>query len=145
MQLEPYLDCFDRDRILIAAAEDLAAHREQTVQRVFEFCGVDATFTAEEFERLWETGSARAGEGGFKLMDRAVRLPGLRAFDRNFDRLPESLRWLVERVVHDPDAGEAAKPELPPALRERLADALADDVERLERIAGRPFGWLGTD
>jgi hypothetical protein len=145
MQLEPYLDCFDRDRILIAAAEDLAAHREQTVQGVFEFCGVDATFTAEEFERLWETGSARAGEGGFKLMDRAVRLPGLRAFDRNFDRLPESLRWLVERVVHDPDAGEAAKPELPPALRERLADALADDVERLERIAGRPFGWLGTD
>jgi Sulfotransferase domain len=142
MQLEPYLRRFARDRILIVAAEDLAHRREQTVQEVFEFCGVDAAFTAEEFERLWETGTARASEGGFRLMDRAVRLPGLRALDRNFDRLPESLRWLVERIVHDPDAGEAAKPELAPELRKRLTEALQDDVERLERIAGRSFGWL---
>jgi Sulfotransferase domain len=142
MQLEPYLERFDRDRLLIVANEELANQREPTVQRVFEFCGVDAKFSAEEFERLWETGSARASEGGFRLMDRAVRLPGLRAFDRNFDRLPESLRWLVERVVHDPDAGEAEKPELPAELRGRLVDALADDVERIESIAGRRFGWL---
>ena len=69
-------------------------------------------------------------------MDRAVRLPGLRALDRNFDRLPESLRWLVERVVHDPDAGAAPKPEIPPALREQLASLFHDDVARLERVAG---------
>ena len=50
-------------------------------------------------------------------MDRAVRLPGLRTLDRNFDRLPERLRWLVERVVHDPGSGEASKPELEPELR----------------------------
>jgi hypothetical protein len=75
-------------------------------------------------------------------MDRAVRIPGLRALDRNFDRLPESLRWLVERIVHDPDAGPAPKPDLPPELRERLADFFRPDVERLEAIAGRRFGWL---
>jgi hypothetical protein len=71
-----------------------------------------------------------------------VRLPGLRALDRNFDRLPESLRWLVERVVHDPGSGEAAKPQLSPELRERIEGMLRDDVERLEAITGRRFGWL---
>ena len=58
-------------------------------------------------------------------MDRAVRLPGLRALDRNFDRLPESLRWLVERVVHDPDPGAAPKPKLAPELRARLEASAA--------------------
>ena len=74
-------------------------------------------------------------------MDRAVRLPGLRALDRNFDRLPESLRWLVERIVHDPGGGAAPKPPLPESLRSRLEAMLADDGARLRRIAGRDLGW----
>lgn len=141
MQLEPYLAAFDRERLLIVANEDLAGRREETVHTVFEFCGVDPTFRSEQFEREWETGSGKQ-DGGFRLMDRAVRLPGLRAFDRNFDRLPESLRWLVERVVHDPGEGSAPKPELEPGLRARLEDLVRDDVAGLERIAGREFGWL---
>jgi hypothetical protein len=141
MQLAPYLAAFERERILILANEDLAAERRATVRRAFEFCGVDPTFASEQFEREWETGSAK-GAGGFRLMDRAVRLPGLRALDRNFDRLPESLRWLVERVVHAPEGGAAPKPELEPALRERLEAELRDDIAELERIAERGFGWL---
>ena len=110
---------------------------------MFEFCGVDDAFTSPQFEREWETGSARAKEGGFRLMDRAVRLPGLRTLDRNFDRLPESLRWMVERLVHDPGSGAAEKPEIPPELRARIETELGDDVEELERIAVREFGWFG--
>jgi hypothetical protein len=139
-QLEPYLEAFARDRILIVSREELAADRDATVRRVFEFAGVDPTFTSPEFDREWETGSGK-GSGGFRLMDRAVRLPGLRALDRNFDRLPERMRWLVERLVHDPGSGEAAKPELEPGLRERLAELFRPDVARLEELAGRPFGW----
>jgi hypothetical protein len=70
-----------------------------------------------------------------------VQLPGLRALDRNFDRLPESLRWLVERVIHDPEGGDANPPELPAATRERLAERFRPDVERLENLTGRSFGW----
>jgi hypothetical protein len=139
-QLEPYLDAFERDRILIVSREELGADRDATVRRVFEFAGVDPGFTSPEFDREWETGSGK-GSGGFQLMDRAVRLPGLRALDRNFDRLPERLRWLVERLVHDPGSGEAVKPELEPALRDRLAVSFRPDVARLEALAGRPFGW----
>jgi hypothetical protein len=145
MQAEPFVEAFGAERLLIVSREELATEREATIRRAFEFCDVDAGFRSEQFERQWETGSARAGGGrsGFRLMDRAVRLPGLRVLDRNFDRLPEWLRWRVERLVHDPDTGAAAKPDLDPALRERLAGLLRDDVAALEQLAGRRFGWLG--
>ncbi len=141
MQLEPYLGAFERGRILIVANEDLAGDRERTVREVFEFCGVDPGFRSQQFEREWETGSGKS-DGGFRLLDRAVRLPGLRSLDRNFDRLPESLRWMAERLVHDPDRGAAPKPEPAPQLRDRLERALEDDVAALELIAGRRFAWF---
>jgi len=141
-QLEPYLEAFGPERIEIVGREELKRDRPATMRRVFAFLGVDPDFKSEQFEREWETGTAK-GRGRFRLMDRAVRLPGLRAVDRNFDRLPEPLRWLVERVVHDPGAGAAPKPEVPPPLRQQLADLFRDDVARLEGVAGRGFGWLG--
>ena len=111
-QLEPYLEAFGRRAHRDRRPRGAEADRPGTMRRAFEFLGVDPSFTSEQFEREWETGVAKTGSR-FRLMDRAVRLPGLRAIDRNFDRLPESLRWVVERFVHDPAAGEAPKPEAP--------------------------------
>jgi hypothetical protein len=141
-QAEPYLEHLGIDRIAFVTREELRDRREETMRRMFEFAGVDPSFSSPQFRREWETGSAKGG-GGFRLMDRAVRLPGLRALDRNFDRLPESLRWVVERIVHDPGSGEAEKPELPADLRARLVATFRPDVERLEEIMGRRLGWLG--
>jgi hypothetical protein len=143
MQLEPYLSEFGDERVAIVSREELKDDRAATMRRVFAFVGVDASFTSEQFDREWETGSGKSS-GGFRLMDRAVRLPGLRALDRNFDRLPERLRWLVERVVHDPSSGAAAKPDLSPELRAQLQQLFREDVARLEEVAGRRFGWLET-
>jgi Sulfotransferase domain len=141
LQSERYLTRFDDAQLLVVAREDLLGERRETLRRVFGFLGIDAGFDSPQFSREWETGSGKKS-GGFRLMDRAVRLPGLRSMDRNFDRLPESLRWIVERIVHDPDSGEAAKPEVPAALRARLVELFFDDVARLEAITGRSFGWL---
>jgi hypothetical protein len=140
-QLEPYVETFERERIEIVTREELKWDRAATMRRVFEFLGVDSGFTSEQFAREWETGAAKPG-GRFRFMDRAVRLPGLRTLDRNFDRLPESLRWAVERVIHDPQAGEIPKPELPAGVRERLEQLVREDVGRLEEFAGRRYGWL---
>ena len=121
--------------------EDLLSDRDETVRRAFGFCGVDPGFRSDQFEREWETGSGKSS-GGFRLMDRAVRLPGLRALDRNFDRLPESMRWMVEKVVHSPDKPPAPKPEIPDDLMATLKGRFRDDVAGLEAFAGRSFeGW----
>ncbi|HEX2467167.1 MAG TPA: sulfotransferase [Solirubrobacterales bacterium] len=139
-QLEPYLEAFGSEWVLVISREELASEREATMRRAFEFAGVDAGFVSDQFEREWETGTAKTG-GRFRLMDRAVRLPGLRTLDRNFDRLPESLRWVVERLVHDPGSGEVPKPPVPESLRARLSEFFRPDVERLEAHCGRSFGW----
>jgi hypothetical protein len=141
-QLEPYLEAFGPERIEIVTREELKRDRPETMRRVFAFVGVDPGFTSEQFEREWETGTGKR-TGRFRLMDRVVRLPGLRVLDRSFDRLPESLRWVVERIVHEPEAGEAPKPDVPPPLRDRLTELFANDVARLEETAGRRFGWAG--
>jgi Sulfotransferase domain len=140
MQLERYLERFD-SRILVVAREDLLTQRAATMRHVFGYLGADEGFESPQFSREWETGTGK-GSGSFRLMDRAVRLPGLRALDRNFDRLPEGLRWMVERVIHDPGAGEAPKPTVPDELRTRLSELFRDDVSRLEEFTGRRFGWL---
>jgi hypothetical protein len=139
-QVEPYVEAFGPDGVAIVSREELKRDRAGTMRRVFGFLGVDEGFSSPEFEREWETGAAK-GSGGFRLMDRAVRLPGLRALDRNFDRLPERLRWAVERLVHDPGSGAAAKPELPADLRERMGEVFAPEAARIEELAGRRFGW----
>ena len=60
----------------------------------------------------------------------------------NFDRLPERMRWMVEKVVHDPDAPSAPKPDLPDSIREALLVRFGDDVAALQEFAGREFaGW----
>jgi Sulfotransferase domain len=140
MQLEPYLEHVGRERVELVSQEELKLSRDEAMRRVYRFVGVDDAFSSDHFSREWETGTGKRS-GRFRIMDRAVRLPGLRALDRNFDRLPESLRWLVERVVHDPEGAAAERPELPAELRERLVALVRPDVERLEEIAGRRFGW----
>jgi hypothetical protein len=140
-QLEPYLEAFGPERIEVVSREELLSDRGATIRRVFAFLGVDPEFTSEQFEREWETGGGKGGQR-FRVLDRAVRLPGLRGLDRNFDRLPERLRWAVERVVHDPQSGEGRKPELPGELRSRLEQRFGPDLERLESVSGRRFGWF---
>ena len=76
MQAEPYVRAFGAERLLVIPREDLRDAREETMRSVFEFCGADPGFRSPQFEREWETGSGKQA-GGFRLMDRAVRLPGL--------------------------------------------------------------------
>ena len=141
LQLQPYLELFDRSQIEIVAQEELQAEREATMRKAFAFAGVEKDFTSEQFDREWEKSSAKQGDK-YQLMERLIKLPGLRSFDRNFDRLPESMRWLVEKVVHDPEKPPAPKPKLPDDLFETVRGRFGEDVAALQKFAGREFpGW----
>jgi hypothetical protein len=138
MQLQPYLERFGPEKICVIAQEELQAEREETMRRAFEFAGVDPDFTSEQFEREWERSTAKES-GQYQLMEKLVKLPGFKSFDRNFDRLPERMRWMVEKVVHDPAAPEAPKPELTSEIKSDLTRRFADDAPRIQEFAGRGF------
>ena len=141
MQLQPYLEYFGKDQIEIITQEDLGKKRDETMRQAFGFLGVDENFTSEQWDRQWEKSSAKHDDK-YQFMEKLIKLPGFRAFDRNFDRLPESMRWMVEKVVHDPDKPPAPKPEIPDDLMETLKDRFRDDVAGLKEWAGRDFdGW----
>ncbi len=141
MQLQPYLEHFDRSQIEVITQEELQTEREATMRKAFAFAGVDEDFRSEQFDREWEKSSAKQGDK-YQFMERLIKLPGFRSFDRNFDRLPESMRWIVEKVVHDPEAPPAPKPTLPDDVFETLRGRFGSDVAALQQFAGREFaGW----
>jgi Sulfotransferase domain len=140
-QLQPYLELFEPSRIAVITQEELQSDREGTMRKAFRFAGVGEDFTSEQFAREWEKSSAKESER-YQFMEKLIKLPGFRAFDRNFDRFPERMRWMVEKVVHDPDAPSVPKPELPDSIRDRLQTLYGEDVAALQEFAGREFeGW----
>jgi Sulfotransferase domain len=141
MQLQPYLEQFDHGQIEVIAQEELQRDRDGTMRKAFAYAGVDETFTSEQFDREWEKSAAKSSDK-YQFMEKLIKLPGFRSFDRNFDRLPERMRWIVEKVVHDPDQPPAPKPELPADLFETLRGRFAEEVAELQKFAGREFvGW----
>jgi hypothetical protein len=141
MQLQPYLELFPAEQIEVIAQEELQGDREGTMRRAFEFAGVDPSFTSEQFDREWEKSTAKESDQ-YQFMEKLIKLPGFRSFDRNFDRLPESMRWIVEKVVHDPEKPPAPKPKLPDDLFETIRGRFGEDVAELQKFAGREFaGW----
>ncbi len=76
MQLQPYLERFDRAQIEIITQEELQSEREETMRKAFAFAGVDESFTSEQFDREWEKSSAKEGDK-YQLMEKLVKLPGL--------------------------------------------------------------------
>jgi Sulfotransferase domain len=140
-QLQPYIEMFPREQIAVIAQEELQNDREGTMRRAFSYAGVDPGFTSEQFEREWEKSTAKESDR-YQVMEKLIKLPGFRSFDRNFDRLPERMRWMVEKLVHDPDAPSAPKPELTPEIESHLLSLSGEDSKRLQEFAGREFpGW----
>jgi hypothetical protein len=139
MQLERYLEHFSPEQVLIATQEELNADRRGTLRRVFEFLGVDPSFDSEQFDREWETGQGKGTR--FSVLDRVARLPGMRVFDKSYDRLPEGMLWRIERVAYSPRGGPLPKPQLSEELAARLRDGFREDVRQLQELAGRDFDW----
>ncbi|MBK8294240.1 MAG: sulfotransferase [Solirubrobacterales bacterium] len=141
MQLQPYLEHFDPSQIELITQEELGGDRDSAMKKAFSFLGVDENFTSEQWDRQWEKSSAKE-DSKYQFMEKLIKLPGFRSFDRNFDRLPESMRWMVEKAVHNPDKPPAPKPVIPDDLMATLKSRFREDVASLEAHAGHKFdGW----
>jgi hypothetical protein len=131
LQIERYLDCFERDRILVLDFDELHRDPPAVLGELGRFIGVPDGWSAHAPRQ------ANASDDLARLPAWYVRLRRSRAADDLRARLaPASaarLRALVARRA------PRALPDLAPDLSERLRDELAPDAARFRQLVGMPF------
>ncbi len=136
-QLQPFVEHFPRERILIGTQEDLLDRRAETLQRVFRWLDVDPSFDSPQFEREWEVSAGK--DRKFSLAYRASRVFGGKDF---WGRLPPGLRYRLERLASGRVGVPVSPPQISDPVRARLVQRLAPEIEWLRAFAGRDFaGW----
>lgn len=133
-QLEPFVERFPREQILVLAQEDLLDRRARTLQELFEILGVDPSFDSPQFSREWEVSAGK--DRKFSLAFRASRLIGGKDF---WGRLPPRLRWRLERIAQGRVGAPVSAPQLSDQVRAKLAERLRPEVDWLRDFAGRDF------
>lgn len=125
-QVQPYLDLFGRDRVLIVVLEELAADPQATYRRLCAFVGIAPAAEAD-------------------LASRNVGMwPRSRVLSRVIARMPRGYRWVRRRWyrrliarLRRANLNAQGRPPLAPALRARLGTEFSADVAELERLLGR--------
>jgi hypothetical protein len=133
MQLEQYLNYFPQSHILVLAQEDLYRHRQETMQKVFRFLGVDDTFRSRKFSRIKHPSSHKRRKTSVGNYLARTSLTHAVA------RLPFGIRGKVETLLYLPLSRRIERPALDEKLRKALIDYLADDVSRLRAYTGHAF------
>ena len=125
-QLDPYLNHFPRERLLILTAEGLRDRRRAELERVFRFLGVDPDFEPPELEReLHRTSEKRVPRAAARRWPEIATLA---------ERAPGPAGGLARRAVSRELGPDEAS--VPPDVEAELRRRLAPDLERLRQIAG---------
>jgi hypothetical protein len=139
LQLDQYLEHFERGQLLVLRAEDLATDPGTTLDGLLRFLGLEAGWRPPNL-----------GVAYNETKDRAV--PGAVAY--RVDLLLRRLHWnaTAARVREVASRSSRAYREYTPAelemdddLRERLRRMLAPDVCRLRTLVGADFDVWGFD
>jgi hypothetical protein len=143
LQIDRYLECFRREQMIVITAEDLRLQRAVTVRAVYEFLGVDPTFSPGDLEREF-----------YQTKDRAVHSPiplwlrkGLKKYVPASKRFKELENNLFSRLAqlrpNHHDINESSKSLIiGDVVRRKLIEHLQDDVRRLKRYMASDFtGW----
>ena len=132
MQLQRYLEHFPEEQILVLDQRDLRDERMETLRRLFEFAGVDASFEHPKFEQVRHSTSRKK---------RATRL-GMRvqrASRTSVGRRVPRRAWLAMDVAL-PLSKPIGKPTgVAEALGPEALEVLHEDADRLRAQTGRDF------
>ncbi|MFQ5523302.1 MAG: sulfotransferase domain-containing protein [Acidimicrobiia bacterium] len=133
-QLEPYLERFPQEHILVLTTESLRRQRAATVARVFEFLGVDPSWRPPSLDREVHRGNRlRVPRPGLR---RFGELPGYRSLLNRSWRL----RNLHQKITTRP--APRIDTTLTPKTEAALTRELAPDVAKLYDLVDGDFdGW----
>jgi Sulfotransferase domain len=143
MQIEQYLKYVSREQMLVITAEALRNDRQQTVQAVYDFLGVDATLAPSELDREFYQTKDRAVRSPIPLWLRKglkKHLPIAKRFKELENNTISVLRKLRGRADGEPEKEQAIT--ITPNVREKLIELLRADVQQLRNYMGPDFdGW----
>jgi hypothetical protein len=128
--VERYLETFG-DRVHVLFFEELTADPAAELRRVFAFLELDP----EPADRLEAERHNELSRPRNALVKRLLGSSRARSVGRAL--VPLAVQPRVERLLLVP----TARPEIEPEARELLVEHYAADVERLERLLGRPAPW----
>jgi Sulfotransferase domain len=133
LQIERYMNLFDRSQLLVIDQHDLRVRRRETLREVFRFVEVDDSFDSPQFEVEVNTRDQKLAPGqlGAQVWDRVLR-PASRL-------APERVRSIVNKPVTRLLYRQIKEPVLAATMRERLRTMLAPEVQALRRFTGKEF------
>jgi hypothetical protein len=143
LQIEQYMSCFPREQLLVITSEDLRSARMETVQKVYEFLGVDADFVPDELDRDFYLTADRASRSPLPVwMKKGLKkhVPST----KRFKELESNVVRNLNRVRRRPASGPAPPKSfvISDETRAKLVALLQDDVRRLRNYLGSDFdGW----
>ena len=118
-QIEQFLTYYDDSDILLLTLEELSAQPLEVLRRVFTHIGVDPNHEPETLGVQFHKSSSKTQPT--RLTRPLTKVPG-----------GQAVRQLVGRYLEP----RVKKPTLSDALRQRLVDVIAPDVEKLRAFSG---------
>jgi hypothetical protein len=142
LQLDQYLEHYDRGHVLVITSEDLRDDREATFRKVLEFLDVDTDVKVDALEREHYKTEERPAYGPIVG---AARRTLKRLFPKNVGLwrgrfIPASVKKSIGKPVSEQE--HITSTTITNEARERIAEELRDDVARLRSFLGPDFaGW----
>ncbi len=126
----PFLRRFGRERVLIVDQAALRERRNETIESIYNFIGVNPGFRSPDFE---QQRNVSAGKGARFRVAEGLRSSGPTA--ALAARIGPRARQAVERRLRSATE-PAAAPRLPPELQTQLLVELEDEITAIEVLTG---------
>lgn len=129
-QIEQYLQYFSKEQLLVVNTRKLRDERKTTLQTIFDFIGVNASFYTDAYEQTFHQTTQKRKRGKIShliLENSFIKL--LKQF------IPVGLKNSIKKAMRP----VVEKPKLSPDLKIKLKSALHDDVQSLKKFTGYDF------
>lgn len=124
-QIQPFLDYYSEKQLLLVESERLRNDTVNVVNEVFKFLGLSSEYETDIFEKRFHQSNKKK---------RRSHLEQLLA-----SKTSNPLLLKIIRLITAPLSKSIERPRLSASDLDMLAEALAQDVERLRRFSGLEF------
>ena len=127
MQLQPYLEAFGSDALLLLQFEDLKKNKDKTLERIGEFLGLRKTFHwVDSLDRDNVSSQRLRRFPGYEILVNSKPMSWIR---RNL--VPQSVRDRIKKKL-----SMQQRPEISPDQYQRLMDIFDRDLKMLSNYLG---------